>query len=937
MSKSLVITEKPSVARDIAEVLDGFTDHDGYFENDDYVVTFAVGHLFELLPPEEVDPKYKAWTLANLPILPEAFSYRPKQGQGERIRTIKKLLARDDVEGVINACDAGREGELIFREIVDHLGSEKPVQRLWLQSMTNQAIRKGFGSLRRGEEFEGLADAARCRARSDWMIGMNATRALTKRLKSRKEKTAWSAGRVQTPTLALLVARELEVLAHVPRPFWRVTASFEHAGQEYSAAWFDPAFKASEDEHAREDRIFDEARAQAIVARVQGQAGSANETRKPSRESAPPLFDLTSLQREGNRRFGWSARRALSAAQRCYERHKILTYPRTDSRCLPEDYRDTVAGALSSFAGAGAHPEEGFAQYAQSAAHLQEAGLQNEKRIFDDSGISDHFAIIPTGTLPEVPLTGDDKRLYDLVVRRFLGAFHPPAVWERVERITEVEGERFRTRARHLKEPGWRAVLPPPSDEERDEELRPLAPGSDTVEGVSTRNLRAESEAEQTKPPPRITEGRLLSLMENAGKQIEDENIAAALHQKGIGTPATRADIIENLIAKGYAVRADKALRPSVKGIRLIDILNRIDAERLTSPDLTGDIEYHLLQVERGERDADDFMAEITDYAKEIVEIAKTFEYHELYENEEILGACPSCGRPVREMVWFYRCEEQPGVEREDDCPLRFWKDTSGRYMDRQSVATLIQDGKTGPLEGFTARNGRTYRGYLEIDREAWQVKVRSLGYDEGSVSDQPEYDVNPEPLGRCPFEEECQIVESPMQYLCERALKQQQEEAASGDDAPKICGFVFPRTVCKREITRDEADVYLKTGKTGLLTDFTSRFGRPFSATLVLKPTGRHGFEFQPREGGKKKAGSKKAGTKKAGSKKAGTKKAGSKKAGTKKAGTKKAGTRKAAAASKKKKKAAPKKKAAARKATAAKTARKKAMRKKTPEPAGD
>ncbi len=922
MAKSLVITEKPSVARDIAAVLGGFDDHDGYMENDDLVVTFAVGHLFELLPPEEVDPKYKAWTLANLPILPESFDLRPKQGQSERIRTIKKLLNRDDVDEIINACDAGREGELIFREIVEHLDSSKPIKRLWLQSMTDGAIREGFESLRPGTELEGLAAAAHCRARSDWMIGMNATRALTKRLKSRKEKTAWSAGRVQTPTLALLVARELEVLAHVPRPFWRVNAVFEHAGQEYTGSWFDPSFTAGADEHAREDRLFDEARADEIVRRVTGQPGLARETRKPSRESAPPLFDLTSLQREANRRFGWSARRALSAAQRCYERHKILTYPRTDSRCLPNDYRETVNEVLSTFASSGSHPEEGFAQYAENAAHLQQAGLQNEKRVFDDSGVSDHFAIIPTGTLPEEPLTGDDKRLYDLVVRRFLGAFFPAAVWERVDRVTTAAGESFRTRARHLKEQGWRAVLPPASDEERDTELRPLVEGSHEAEGVGVRNLRVESEADETKPPPRITEARLLSLMENAGKQVEDEDHAAALHEKGIGTPATRADVIENLIAKGYAVRADKSLKPTVKGIRLIDILNRIDAQRLTSPALTGEIEFHLNQVEKGERDADDFMAEITDYAKEIVEIAKTFEYHELYEKEEPLGPCPACGRPVLEMVWFYRCEEQPDVDKEDDCPLRFWKDTSGRYMDRQSVRTLVQEGKTGPLEGFTARNGRTYKGFLELDREAWQVKVRSLGYDEGQVSDQPEYDVNPEPLGTCPFEETCQVVESPTQYVCERALKQDDE--ARAEDAPRACGFVFPRTVCKREITRDEAETYLETGKTGLLTDFTSRFGRPFAATLVLKENGRHGFEFQPREG---RSGGGGGAAKEAGAarKKTATKK---KPAARKKAATKKkVGTRKKASS---KKTAARGEKPVARKKKAAKSSARKTTRKK-------
>jgi DNA topoisomerase-3 len=678
---------------------------------------------------------------------------------------------------------------------------------------------------------------------------MNATRALTKRLKTRKEKTAWSAGRVQTPTLALLVARELEVLAHVPCPYWCVTASFDHEGRAYAATWFDPAFEAGDDPHARADRIFDLARAEAIVARVSGATGVASETRKPSRESAPPLFDLTSLQREGNRRFGWSARRTLSAAQRCYERHKLLTYPRTDSRCLPSDYRGIVDEALTAFAGAAAHPGDGFRDYATSAAHLRQAGLENTGRVFDDAGVSDHFAIIPTGALPAEPLTGDDKRLFDLVVRRFLGAFHPPALWERVERITEVEGESFRTRARFLKEKGWRSVLPPAANGDAEDDLAPLAPGRDAAEGVPVATQEAAAEAEETKPPPRITEARLLSLMENAGKQIEDEDLAAVLHEKGIGTPATRADIIENLIAKGYVVRADKALRPTVKGIRLIDTLNRIHIDRLTSPGLTGEIEYHLVQVERGQRDADDFMAEIQDYACEIVDRAKSFEYDELYDTDDVLGSCPSCGGEVIEMAWFYRCRQRPDVSTEDDCPMRFWKDTSGRYLDRQTVRTLLSDGKTGSLEGFTARNGRTYKGFIEVDREAWQLKVRSLGYDEGSgVSDQPEYEVNPEPLGPCPADAACHVVESPTQYLCECALKK--GEGAEVAEEHRDCAFVLPRTVCKREITREEAEHYLRTGKTELLTDFTSRFGRPFSATLVLKENGRHGFEFQPRQG---------------------------------------------------------------------------------------
>jgi DNA topoisomerase-3 len=856
MAKALVITEKPSVARDVAAALGGFEAHDGWWESPEYVVTFAVGHLFELLEPEEIDPQYKRWTLANLPIIPERFALKKKKGQSDRIRVIKTLLERDDVDAVVNACDAGREGELIFREIVEFLGSTKPIRRLWLQSMTTQAIRRGFEALRPGEELAGLAAAAQCRAWSDWLIGMNATRALTKRFKSRRERGAWSAGRVQTPTLAILVGRELEILAHDPKPFWRVLARFEHAGNAYEATWFDPAFRAVEGEdERREDRIFDEARARAVVAAVDGRSGEAAETRKPSRESAPPLFDLTSLQREANRRFGWPARRTLSAAQRCYEGHKILTYPRTDSRCLPNDYRDTVREVLRSFAGGGRSLEHG--EYARAADRLLGAGLENEARVFDDRGVSDHFAIIPTGGLPGPGLSGDDRRVYDLVVRRFLGAFHPPAVWERVERITSVGDERFRTRARTLEVPGWRAVLGDAPDDEEAAVLPPLAAGRDEVAGVAVATRGVEAVAEETKPPARITEARLLSLMENAGQQIEDEDLAAVLHEKGIGTPATRAEIIENLIAKGYAVRVGKVLRPTVKGIRLIDSLQRVRIERLASPQLTGEIESHLLEVEKGRRTAADLMVEMKGYASEIVERARSFEYHELYGSDPPLGTCPFGGRDVVEQAWFYTCRRDPGLPEDAkanpgcknaNCPLLLWKDVSGRYLDRASAAKLLEHGRTGTLDGFLARSGRLYRGHLELEPETGAVKIRSEGYDEGSASDQPTYEVNPEPLGRCPFGEECSVVESPTQFVCERKLKEAENGGAA--EAAKSCGFVFPRTVCKREISREEAEVYLAKGRTELLTEFTSRYGRPFSATLVLKKNGRHGFEFPPRQG---------------------------------------------------------------------------------------
>jgi DNA topoisomerase-3 len=895
VAKALILTEKPSVARDIAAALGGFTEHDGYWESDDYLLTFAVGHLFELLEPEELDPKYKRWTLDVLPILPDRFEIKKKKGQSDRIRVIKSLATRDDVDRIVNACDAGREGELIFREVVTFLGVEKPVERLWLQSMTGDAIRGGFGSLRPGRELEGLGQASECRARADWLIGMNATRALTKRLKSRRETRAWSAGRVQTPTLALLVDRELEVLAHVPVAYWRVLGRFEHGGHVYEGTWFDPAFEEGGDDQRKDDRIFDEARARAVVEAANGQPGHASETRKPSRESAPPLFDLTSLQREGNRRFGWSARRVLGAAQRCYEAHKVLTYPRTDSRCLPSDYRETVNEVLGKLAAARG---DDFADYARAAKHLQGAGLQNTGRVFDDKGVSDHFAIIPTGVIPTAELRGDDRRVYDLVVRRFLGAFHPHAVWERVERTTEVAGQRFRTRARALMEPGWRTVLPE-SESEEAAPLAPLQPGANEAEGVAVATQDVHAESEETRPPARITEARLLSLMENAGKNIEDENLARVLHEKGLGTPATRAETIENLIAKGYVIRVGKALRPTVKGVRLIDTLRRIHIDRLASAALTGEIEQHLTEVESGGRTAADFMGEMADYAKEIVERAKGFEYEELYENEPPLGACPACGRPVREYAWFYRCEPQPGVveaykakpkkapkakkgeeekppepEGPEDCPLRFWKDTSGRYVDRATVAALLRDGKSGLVEGFVARGGRTYKGHLEVDHDEWRVKVVSEGWSEESAIETPEYDVNPEPLGPCPQDPSCEVIETPTHFACRTRLAADETQAAYREarrlarerkeptppkpEPPPHPGVTLPRTVCKREITRDEALVYLREGKTELLPEFTSRFGRPFSAYLLLKENGRHGFEFPPRgaaAGGDRKA----------------------------------------------------------------------------------
>lgn len=872
MTKALVITEKPSVARDITSALKGFEDKGEYYENDAYVVTWAVGHLLELQDPEAIDPKYKRWMLEDLPIIPERFELQPKSGQSDRLRTIKKLYGRDDVSTIVNACDAGREGELIFREIVHYLHSfkrspePKPMTRLWLQSMTKDAIRNEMSNLRDGSEFDGLGAAAQCRSEADWLIGINVTRALTRRMKLRTEKTAWSAGRVQTPTLALLVDRELENLTHRPTPFWRVKARFEAADHSYDGVWYDPKFKGHPDDPQKDDWITDAAFLEKVLAEVRKQPGQASEKRKLQRESARPLFDLTSLQREANRRFGYSARRTLQAAQRLYENHKVLTYPRTDSKCLPEDYKDHVDKVVAEFSGSGA--------YGPFGSYLKRNGLQNKSRIFDNKKVSDHFAIIPTQGVPPKGLSGDDARIYDLVVRRFLAAFYPPAEWIRVERETVVGKHHFRTRNRYLKTLGWYEVMGKDTDEEEEKALPSLRPADELAQDLSqglsgdqvperkpggsvrVRNEEAESEADQTRPPSRYSEARLLSLMENAGKHVDDEEIGDFLKGKGIGTPATRADIIENLVSKQYVRRADRALRATPKGILLIDLLRRIRAERLASPRLTGELEMHLAEVESGRRTRQDFMQEITDYTDEVVGLAKNFQYDELYASDPPLGVCPIATHlKVVERSRFY-CSEDNAGKKDTGVGFIIWKEKNGRYVDQVTMKELLENGETPMLDGFLTSRGQSYKGKLRLDDKGQLELVSEDGKVQGGsvIGEIPE---DAQPLTKCPFNTACQIFETPTAYQCrcDESCKEKHKKLKSV--------AVLPKEVCKREMKPEEALMFFDEGKTAEFDDFISRYGRPFKAKLFLKDNGKHGFEFAPRAKKKKKATTDKTKTK--------------------------------------------------------------------------
>ncbi|MGE0495396.1 MAG: DNA topoisomerase 3 [Vulcanimicrobiota bacterium] len=863
MPKALVVTEKPSVARDIASALRGFEDEKEFFENDMFVVTWAVGHLLEFLEPEAIDPKYKRWMLEDLPIIPSPFSLQPKSGQSERLKVLKKLYKRDDVTTIINACDAGREGELIFREIVDYLHSfknspsPKPMKRLWLQSMTSEAIRDGFSSLRPGEEFDGLGYAAQCRSEADWLIGINATRALTRRMKTRTEKTAWSAGRVQTPTLALLVDRELESLAHRPEPFWRIKANFRAGGHSYEGTWYDPDFVPDPDLPRKDDWITEQAVLDRILAEITGKPGHAQETRKLHKESARPLFDLTSLQREANRRFGFSARQTLQAAQRLYETHKALTYPRTDSKCLPNDYKNHVREVIDGFASG--------TEFGGAARYLQQKGLQNQSKVFDDSQVSDHFAIIPTKGRVPAGLSGADAKIYDLVTRRFLAAFYPPAEWTRVERTTVIEGHHFRSRARFLTTPGWYEVwgkeegegkyLPPlqaldKAAKELAEGLagKAVAPSQARPGWAAVRCDKADSESDETRPPARYSEARLLSLMEHAGKQVEDEEITEVLKGKGLGTPATRADIIENLVSKQYARRAEKTLRATPKGILLIDLLRRIKAERLASPRLTGELELHLAEVESGQRSRDDFMAEVVEYTEEIVRLAKTFQYDELYLKDPPLGDCPIAKHlKVVERSRFYCSEDNTGKNGQG-VGFIIWKEKNGRYIDRTTMVELLTQGETPLLEGFLTSRGQGYKGKLRLDKEGNLELISEDGKVAGGPVAVVEIPDDATPLVDCPFNSACNIYQTEVAYQCRC------DETCKATHKKLKSVAILPRVVCHREISPEEAVQFFAEGKTDEWDNFISRYGRPFKAKLFLKDNGKHGFEFAPRAPKKKK-----------------------------------------------------------------------------------
>jgi len=710
MGKTLVIAEKPSVGRDLAGVLPGaFQKHEGYLEADEHIVTWAVGHLVQLAEPDEYDPKFKKWRMADLPILPDDFKLVVRDERSRKqMSAIARLLGRDDVDKVVNACDAGREGELIFAYLYEKAGADKPVERLWLSSMTTAAIKDAFGRLRPGADLAPLEQAARSRSEADWIVGMNATRAATIRLRSSFDG-AVSLGRVQTPTLAIVARRETEIRAFVPEPYWVVDAAFEPTsgapGRSYEGRFHAGA----------KPRMPSAEEAEAIVAAVRGRAGEITKLEKTERkERAPLLYDLTSLQRDANTRFGFSARRTLAAAQRLYEEHKALTYPRTNSRFLTGD----MAGEIRPTAELVGRRRE----YAAAAKYV--VGLEKLPfgRVINDAKVTDHHAIIPTRSEHRVEkMSDDDKRVYDLVARRFLAVFHPDAVFENTRLETTVESHVFRTRGKVLLVPGWRGVYGEGLDDGRpsndDEGAEQQLPKLEQGEAVDTRDVT--STAKETKPPRRYTDASLLAAMETAGKLVDEEELREAMKDSGIGTPATRAAIIERLISVGYIEREGRALVCTDKGLSVIELIGE---HPITSPGLTGDWEKRLAEIEAGTESRERFMSDIAKFAGETVNVLD-----EKLKSVKIpranLGPCPVCGRDIVENRKGYSCwsREDPG------CGFVIWKSKAGKNLPIAVARELIATGRTEkPVTGFKGRSGRSFRARLALeqgDDGKWRVE----------------------------------------------------------------------------------------------------------------------------------------------------------------------------------------------------------------------
>ncbi|MDR0225167.1 MAG: DNA topoisomerase III [Burkholderiaceae bacterium] len=881
MTKTLVIAEKPSVAQDIVRALTPvagkFEKHDEYFESEHYVVTSAVGHLVEIQAPEEFDVKRGKWSFANLPVIPPYFDLKPVDKTKSRLNAVVRLAKRKDVTELINACDAGREGELIFRLIEqyaagakpDGKGLGKPVKRLWLQSMTPQAIRDGFQNLRSDAQMLGLASAARSRSEADWLVGINGTRAMTAFNSRDGGFFLTTVGRVQTPTLSLVVEREEKIRKFVSRDYWEVHAGFDAQAGQYLGKWFDPQWKKGEDAEARADRIWNQRDAQAIADAVRGKPAQVSEESKPTSQASPLLFDLTSLQREANGKFGFSAKTTLALAQSLYERHKALTYPRTDSRALPEDYLPVAHQTFSMLAGSGMRHLAPFAQQA-----LDENYVRPSKRIFDNSKVSDHFAIIPTTQAPS-GLSEAEQKLYDLVVRRFMAVFFPSAEHQVTTRISKVEQHSFKTEGKVLVKPGWLAIYGKEAANEVEggqagDKGQPLVA---VQPGEQPRASQVDPKGLKTKPPARYSEATLLGAMESAGKQVEDDELREAMQEKGLGTPATRAAIIEGLLTEKYMLREGRELIPTAKAFQLMTLLRGLGVEELSRADLTGEWEYKLAQMEKGQLSRDAFMQQIQSMTEKLVKKAKEYDRDTVPGDYATLSTpCPNCGGVVKENYRRYGCTGSDGHSA--GCGFSFTKSPAGRTFETAEAEQLLRERRLGPLDGFRSKAGWPFVAEVTIvrDEEAGNYKLEFDFGDDAASEDTGELVdfASQQTLGPCP---KCgaPVFEHGSNYVCSKAVPTLAQATPS-------CDFKSGQIILQQPIEREQMHKLLQTGKTDLLEKFVSnRTRRNFKAFLVWDgAAGKVNFEFEQRDSKyppRKTAAAKSTPAKKAPAKKAATK----------------------------------------------------------------
>jgi len=814
--KSLIIAEKPSVAADLVRALPGkFEKSKTHYESDRYIVSYAIGHLVSIEFPEEIDPKYKAWKLDNLPILPDKFPLKGLEGTKTQLNALQQLIRRKDVVELINACDAGREGELIFKYILRYVWNQsvakKSCKRLWLQSMTKESIKEAFAHLRDNTEMLPLEDAALCRSESDWLIGINATRALTG-FNSRKGGFFLTpCGRVQTPTLSLIVKREQARLSFIPRTYFNLLATFSLNKESYIGKWIDPKFtKDEKDSHAKADRIWDEAKANQIQAQCSNKPAQVEETSKKTSERSPQLYDLTSLQREANNRFGFSAKNTLGLAQALYERHKVLTYPRTDSRHLPEDYLKIVKETVST------QNEWDFGKY--SAMALEKKFIKSDKLIFNNAKISDHHAIIPTTILPKT-LTEPELKIYTMVVQRFLAVFFPPARYLNTRRISIVEAESFLTEGKILTDPGWKAIYGSEVIQDSDLGIGANAALSAIPKGAVITCASIIKDRAETKPPARFNEATLLSAMENSDKLVEDEELAEAMKERGLGTPATRAAIIEKLLKEKYLVREGKELTPTGKAFELLALLEAMNIELLASPEMTGEWEHKLNQILHGKFTRQQFMAEIRETTARIITQVRNF------EQTEVKVEAPFS--PVGDVRFYV----SPTAFVSEDGKMSLRKIMGGRMMSEAEIVALLQGETLGPFSDFRSKQGKPFTASLRLQDK----KIEFLFTDNTDNLDTEAIMATPS-LGNSPVDG-TPVHATPVAYMSTSAM-----------DGDKINGLQIGRIILNKVIEPEHIHQLLSEGKTELISGFISKKKRPFDAFLLLDKKGKISFEFPPR-----------------------------------------------------------------------------------------